>query len=286
MDQTDQPNKTDQTLSDQSVIILNEIARNANETTTEAISKILEIARSVDAVDLFVALFANMALGPAEHVSEATHGTVPAKLELFAYYIYPLFGKSGARPLTPWDTQLCWDALDKLFVSRMHLRMFSERKPDINGEVDDFGQYVRMHTEIVRGSAYPEQTKEEILSVQGKFDTWFARQAGIAPSRGIDVLWGITNQIEEAANDCMSELYDSMRIFRVFWQTAKRKRPEQRSEPEKQVLDFCADEKTAKIFGYVKRLNELAPLRLPFNHTAFESLHPAVSEKNGWLSLI
>lgn len=286
MSQTDHPTNTgDESSSDQSANILDEIARNAETIINESLSKIVEIARSVDAVKLFVALFANMVLGPAEHMSEATHGDVPAKLEFFAYHIYPLFGESGLRPLTPWDTQLCWEALDKLFVSRMHRRFSSEHTPYGTVQIDSGSTHVRIYTEIVRGLAYPEQTKEEILSVQGKFDTWFARQAGIAPSRAVDGLWAIMNQQEEAANDSNSDLLDSMQSLGVFWQTAERKPPGKRSETEQQVLDFCANEKTARIFGYVKRLNELAPLTLPVSRTALKSLDPPISEKE-WTALL
>jgi hypothetical protein len=93
------------------------------------------------------------------------------------------------------------------------------------------------------------------------------------------------NQQEEVANDSKSDLLDSMRSFGVFWQTAKRKPPRKRSETEQQILDFCANEKTARIFGYVKRLNELAPLTLPVSRTALKSLDPPISEKE-WTALL
>ena len=67
---------------------------------TDSVNKIQELAQAVDAVRLFVAVLANMAFGPAEHMREATYGTVPAKIELLAYHLYPFFGISNNSEIT------------------------------------------------------------------------------------------------------------------------------------------------------------------------------------------
>ncbi len=281
----DHGNAGDRRSFDQSTSVLSEIARDAETVIDESLAKITRIAQSVNAVSLFVALFANMALGPVEQMTEATHGNVAPKLELFAYHIYPLFGEPTDASLTPWHTQLCWEALGKLFVARGHYAMFSKHSPSGNEQIDFLSRMVRMHTEIVRGSAYPEQTAEEILSIQGRFDAWFARRAGIAPKRAIDALWTIVKQEEKAANDFMSDVSDCGRHFGALWRTAKQKIPGRRSEAEQQLLDTCADEKTARSFGYVKRLNEVAPSTLPVSRSTLTSLEPPLSDEE-WAGLI
>lgn len=260
---------------------LEEIAASAQKTSEESLAKITEIAQTVDAVSLFIALFANMALGPAEHMREMTHGDVPAKLELFAYHIYPLFGETIKSTITPWHTQLCWEALDKLFISRMHYKAFSQHKP---AQIDFLLRSLRMRAEIVRGSAYPEQTREEILSIQGKFDSWFAKKAGIAPTRAIDLLWAIVKAQEDAANDFMKDVFESLHAYVNLWETVKKKPQVKRTEPEQHILSVCADKKTARIFGYVKRLNELAPSKLPVTPSSLKSIDPPPSEEE-WLAL-
>lgn len=284
LDQPHDKEKNQISLDEKNLNALRKVTASAEETTKESLAKIIDTAESVDAVNLFVALFANMALGPAEHMREMTHGDIPAKLELFAYHIYPLFGTLGEPAITPWHTQLCWEALDKLFISRMHYRTFSQHRPEGTDQLKSLLRYLRIHTEIVRGSAYPEQTGEEIISIQGKFNTWFAQRAGIAPTRAINILWAIARMQEETVNDFMNDVRDSMRAFGDLWQMAKKKPPDKRSESEQHILNICADKKTARIFGFVKRLNELAPLRLPVGHSALKSFDPPLSE-NEWTAL-
>lgn len=261
-----------------------DIASYAEKTANESLTKISEIAEDVDAVSLFVALFANMALGPAEHMREMTHGDVPAKLELLAYHIYPLFGGRGASAITPWHTRLCWEALDKLFISRMHCKAFSHHKLDDNIQIDSLLRSLRIHSEIVRGSAYPEQTKEEILSIQGKFDAWLAKRTGIAPTRAVALLWAIARAQEDAATDFIEDVFESLRTVGNLWQMAKKKSQVKRTEAEQYLLNICADKKTARIFGYVKRLNELGPSRLPVSHSSLKSRDPHPSGEE-WMAL-
>ncbi len=268
----------------ENTVDIDNIARRAEETVNASLSKIAEIAKSVDAVSLFVALFANMALGPAEHMREVTHGDVPAKLELFAYHIYPYFGDPIESTITPWATQHCWEALDKLFIARMHFKAFSQYKPESDNQIDFLMRSLRIHAEIVRGSAYPEQTKEEILSIQGKFDSWFTKRAGIAPTRAIDLLWAIAKTQEDSANDFMKDVLESLDTFGKLWEMAKKKSRVMRTESEQQLLSICADKKTARIFGYVKRLNELAPSKFPVSPSSLKSIEPLPSDEE-WIAL-
>jgi hypothetical protein len=280
-DDTDAGRQTSPNSSDSTI---NDIIAAAEATVRESVSKIAEIASSVDAINLFAAMLANMALGPAEHMREMTHGDVPAKLELLAYHIYPHFGESAEHTITPWHTQHCWEALEKLFIARMQCRAFSQYKTVGNNQIDSLMRSLRMHTEIVRGSAYPEQTKEEVLSIQGKFDSWFRKVAGIDPTRAMHLLWGIAEAQEDAANDFMKDVLVSLHTFGELWEVAKKKPQTMRTGAEQQLLSVCADKKTARIFGYVKRLNELAPSRLPVTSSSLKSIEPPPSEEE-WVAL-
>lgn len=281
---SDEDKKSMSSSDEKGAISIEEIERTAELTTNKSITKIEETAKSVDAVSLFVALFANMALGPAGYMREVTHGDVPAKLELLAYHLYPFFGVSDEPNVSPWHTQHCWKALDKLFIARAHSRMFSQFRRAGSEEIDYLLRSLRIHTEIVRGSAYPEQTQEEILSIQGKFDVWFAHQASITPSRAVDLLWAIVKTQEEAANDFLNDVLESMNAFGELWKMARKKLPQKRSVSEQQILKICTNKKTASIFGYVKRLNELSPSRLPVSPSNLKFLDPPLSN-NEWLAL-
>jgi len=262
---------------------LEEFLKATKTNAEESITKLIEIAQSANAVNLFVALFANMALGPAEHISEMTHGDVPAKLELFAYHIFPFFGVGGENTITPWHTQHCWEALDKVFFSRM-FDTYSKHRSGSTEQIDSLLMSLRSQAEVVRGSAYPEQTSEEIVAVQGKFDNWFAQQCGIAPTRAVDLMWAIMKALEYDANNFMGEVYKSGQVLGELWKTAKKKPLHKRSASEQHLLNICADKKTAEMFGFVKRLNELAPSKLPVSFSSLKYFDPALSEKE-WTAL-
>ena len=53
----------------------------------ENIDQIIQIAVSVDAIHLFVAVAVHLLIAPAESISEVTHGRVPQMLELMACHI-------------------------------------------------------------------------------------------------------------------------------------------------------------------------------------------------------
>lgn len=264
--------------------ILKEASRTARSTFVESAKKIEELAQSLDAVRLFVAVVANMAIGPAEHISELTHGDVPAKLELLAYHVFPFFGVSNDTNITPWHTQDCMDALDKLFISRIQHRTFSSVEKDRFNSADMLVHSLRTHAEIVRGSAYPEQTRDEIISIQGKFESWFTRQLGIGPKRTQEVLWAIVRTQEETIDAFMSDVINHAKAFEDLWKRAKKKSRKQRTEVDEQILTICKNKKTAWIFGYVKRLNEIAPKSIPVYRSNLNCLDPQPSDKE-WTAL-
>jgi hypothetical protein len=266
---------------------LEEISRTAKATSVGSLIRIEEIAQSVDAVRFFVAVFANMAISPAEHISELTHGDVPAKLELLAFNIYPFFGVSAEKNITPYHMQDCIDALNKLFISRIHHRTFSSEKDQTNS-ADRFARSLRVRAEIVRGSAYPEQTAEEIVSIQGKFESWFAQRVNIGPKRARELLWAIGRTQEETINTFMGEVIGHARAFGELWNEAKKKPPKQRTDTEQWILNICKDKKSAEIFGYVARLNEMAPELIPIHHTKVKYIdpHPSDEEWNALCNLI
>jgi len=131
---------------------------------SETIIKLEKLLERVDAVRLFVTVIANTSFGPEGSISEITYGDVPAKIEILAYYAYPLFGKSRNREITRWHINECIEILDKILSLRSMVSRFpkDDREPD---PVDQIVATVRMQAEVVRGSAYPEQTASEVISI-------------------------------------------------------------------------------------------------------------------------
>jgi len=179
---------------------LNKAGEDARDRHHKSIEKIKELAKSVDAVRLFIAVYANLGFGIAEHFDDHTYGTVPVKVELLAYHLYPYFEYSNEKQITPFLTNYCIDLIEELFLSAQQQSLFSIPDTGNHSTADHLVDSLRMYAEIVRGSAYPEQTAAEISAIQGKFEQWFADKVGIGPNRAVELLWAIIKTIEELYN--------------------------------------------------------------------------------------
>lgn len=54
--------------------------------------------------------------------------------------------------------------------------------------------------QIVRGSAYPDQLSERVVSVMSKFDSWFMSTMGCTPAMLVDAMWAVVRTLEHRAS--------------------------------------------------------------------------------------
>jgi len=164
----------------------------AAELQMDALHRLESIVHGRNAEDLFTAVLFQLSLpswiGPP---SEVKHGTVPAKLELLAFHLYPRFGSGeGSLRVTFLDVARCSQALEDLFEAGWLLpNLENLEEPFILSEI-------RRNAEVVRGSAYPEQTATRIIEVQGAFDGWFQKRLGVGPKRAQEIVWAIVRAQE------------------------------------------------------------------------------------------
>lgn len=92
--------------------------KDLKESALKAKGQIESLAQCVSAERLFVAVTAYLSIAPAELMSEATHGTVSAESELLAFYLFPFFGASDVKEISPFQVEECVSALKDLFQSR------------------------------------------------------------------------------------------------------------------------------------------------------------------------
>lgn len=264
---------------------LEDIARSAKLQYSESATRLEELAQSVNAGGLFTAVVANLALGSAEQVNEITHGTVPAKLELLAFHIFPFLDVSGETNVTPWHTKDCIDELEKLHQARIqNIRYSKAEKKEQFTQVDSLVEKLRFNAEIVRGSAYPEQTSGEISSVQGRHEKWFSERVGIGPSKAQESLWAIIKCIEKNANDFFKKVYDNGLEFEDRWVKAKHKRSKDRTSEDNQFLKIFEKKKDARGFGAIAALNAIAAGKLPVSRADIIAGGCDVTDKE-WSSL-
>lgn len=244
---------------------LKEAGQTAQESSHESARMIEEMAHSVDAVALFTAVFADLVLVPAESASEMTHGEIPAKLELLAYHLFPLFGASNITEVSPWHVNDCIEALNTLFDARGQQRISRLATTDVLGELI---QSLQMEAEIVRGSAYPEQTTEEIESIQGRFEPWFATRLGIGPCKAQGLLWAIIRAQERTANAFIEYVNDYAKGIEELWRKAKKKKQRKTATDEDDlILRIFPNHEAAWIFGKMQCLNKIAQSSLPVCRT-------------------
>lgn len=259
------------------------------EQTESSVQKIEEIAKDVDAVKLFVTIVAAMSIGPAEQISEARYGSVPARVELLAYYLYPFFRKRFSENLTPWHIKECREALETLFVVGTVVGYFPETEAELSNPVDRIISEIQRHTKIVRGTAYPEQTSDEIVAVQGTFESWFYSRVGIGPGRAQAVLWSIILTLEDKANRFMSEIRDYTKDLETHWRASKQRARNralgQLSEKDNLMLATFKDKRTARTFGFLNGLGLLAPELLPVSQDDLINLDPPLTTQE-WDALI
>jgi hypothetical protein len=213
---------------------LGEWERSAREAAKESIAAIEKLTDSVDAVRLFVAVVANLAIHPAEQYSDAVHGGTSKKIEILAYHLYPRFSLSSNRQINPWDIDLCLNALDKLFADRMIGSILARR--EAGSEEGLISAELRIEPEVVRGSAFPEQTADEIVSIQGRHESWFEQKVGIGPSRAQSLLQAISKNHEKRIIGALPTVRAHAATLAERYQNAKRKIPRLRSGDDHRFL--------------------------------------------------
>lgn len=229
----------------------------------ESETNLKELAESVDSAKLFVAVFSNLGFGPPELMTEAYYGSVPAKIELLAYYLYPHFREYQDSDISPFEVNYCMKLLDDLFRLKTQNRVFAEETEENSTVIDYIISDMRMKAEIIRGSAYPEQTFNEIISVQGKFEQWFHSKLGIGPKLAAETLWAIVNIQKDAFNYHIDEIRASGEEYAVLWLEAKKTPPKNRSDKEKLILRIAKSKRIASAFGFFSKLDQIAPTILP-----------------------
>jgi len=242
--------------------IFEKIFEQSRITAEDAIREIEKLARKVKAEKLFAAAFANIAILPTEELSELLHGDIPAKLELLAYHLFPFFGISQETKISPIQIQDCIKQLDRLFQARIMSQSFMDKK-EASRQMDSLARSLRINAEIVRGSAYPEQTSEEIISIQGKYEKTFKEKLGVGPTKAQTILHAILESEDKTINDSLENIRKRALEFGVLWEAARNIKPRDRTGDQHNLLRIFKRKKHAQIFGSLIVLNDVAFDLLP-----------------------
>jgi len=173
-----------------------EIARKAAQSLAEAEVKLRTALADVDASAVFssYSLYRMASMHgnrPSKHTRPA-----PAAIELAAWSLYPEFGRSTSRDGERIQTAIT--ALEEYESAFTFAEMFPQLAADEPD--DDLAMHLRIHSGMVRGSAYPTQVVHRIEGVMRSLESEFSSLVGIGPRRACEIIRALTAQVEDNAN--------------------------------------------------------------------------------------
>jgi len=265
--------------------LASQIKEKASAELEQAVGQIENLAQSVDPLKLFCAVVANVAFAPEGTVTEASHGHVPAMVETLAYHLYPFFGDCDNPEITPMHVDKCIDFLNTLISMRLMIGFSPEQEGRAEDEVSAIASFVRMHTEVIRGSAYPEQTAREIKEIQDHFDAWFANSTGITPDRAQALLWAIIRNQEEAFNSTLTEIREELMTAVLSRQEMDQTPASQRTSQGHDLTEDDTGAESTDAQKFMTSLSIAASGAIPVGLGEITELDPCPTAKE-WESLI
>ena len=213
-------------------------------------SEVAEIGKQTN-TEALMTVIVTVLLTKSVGKDEIGHGTGPVKTEHLAYHLWPLLPEANKRPFpSPGEIQRCLDLLEDAIVQ--YVIAFTESHRERGEERDEVASALRGHTAIVRGSAFPEQTAEEILAVQGCFSTWFEGRCGVTPEHAVKALWAIVRAHEIAMNRVRVQCREEGNALRRDWERARGKAPTRRTSNDTAILDALPTAKDAFNAGFIR----------------------------------
>lgn len=270
--------------------LFSEITAKAKQEEYAAIAELQSLALDAGPERLFTTTLVMLVLRPPGIIPEATHGPVFVKIELLAYYLVPLFGNAPKGHLTPQGVERAFTLLEIIFRSYIQRNSFRDQEaegpnmpPDLKALV---GQLV-MDTRVVRGSAYPEQTMQEILGIQGHFEEWLSSRAGIGPRRATELLLAILRAEEDFGNEWRFKLRDGRLSTEKLWKAARRTKKSELTGEQQTLLSSAHSASQAGFLGYAQTLAKVPPDDVPVSRELISlSPEPTAQEWQGLIALI
>jgi hypothetical protein len=112
------------------------------------------------------------------------HDSLPALVEFAAFHLYPRIGQGGSQD--PKEIDKVVSALKELNQRRaFRVMRLGERS---EGEFSEAAAHARISNEFVRGSAFPIQTRRQILELFAPFEAEMTALAEVSPARLVAVI--------------------------------------------------------------------------------------------------
>lgn len=226
----------------------------------EAERELVELIESHDAEILLSSMTAQLMFVSPGAAFGDRFGNHPAMLENLAKYCIPRFGAVAKKHISPLVTNRCYELTETVLQGKMleHLTG-SELTPTRSNSAER----LRMYSNIVRGSAFPEQTANKIQNIQGGFDKWYNDNVGLAPTRAVDIFYALIKHVETIVTNASEPTRDAGKFYQEKYTSLLNKKKLEDDEQSFVDLFSKSGKKGAFVYGYVAYQNSVVAQQLP-----------------------
>jgi len=214
----------------------------------EAEDELKKLISTVNSEALLSSMIAQLMFLPQGSSFGDRYGNHPAMLEILATYCIPHSGKNTEAALPASLTQHCYSLLEKILNAKMFegCGEFDASQPETS-----LALQMKMHSEVVRGSAFPEQTANKIKDIQGNFDNWFESKLGLSPSRAVEIVYALISKAESVAAEHTPLCRKLANEYKARYNTLQAKK--HRTEQEQMFVDYLSSAGEKGAFESVKK---------------------------------
>lgn len=223
------------------------------------------LLKEVNGPRIFAALFPYFAY-IREGSTELEHGTNFVKLEIAAHHLI-LSPNQIDKEIFPEHLNYALDAL------RTEFNGFLPPLHEINNEtkLDHITNKVALDSKIIRGSAYPFQTEEKILGIQGRFDKFFEDEVGLTPTKALELFSSILKISEEKVQTFRERMKAFADVFLEEW--------------KKNPIEYISTADEAIVYGCSVYQVQEAYRELPVSFEEIKTVNFTLVEKE-WQSFL
>jgi hypothetical protein len=235
-----------------------------HDTNVLANERLVNLAQATDTYALFCAVYMHLAYQYFDAERNWDDELAPVHLERLAFYLYPYLNKTARVVCSPQHLNEALQALDQLRDASMQSLVSGDE--DRDGPLNDLMVHAKLEAELIRGSAFSEQTAEEIRGIQGRFEEQFRNLSGIGPNRALELIEAIAKTIEERMNQSHESVRKEAEEHGTRWAIIRRKKPKERNDEERGYYSMVGNKHNALGYGFFQALITLG-VTLPVART-------------------
>lgn len=246
---------------DATPVDISSLKKEAGETEQKILLRLEGYVKKYNSNSLFSSVYALLLFKWISRNVDRDGELATVVLEWFAFYTYPNFNSEPEEA----DFRTCDEIVNLLYellnlrpLSNLNIENKQEDLDEKTGIRDEVKRNILMETELVRSSAYPIQTKEEILEIQGEYSTQFESLIGINPSRAVAILYAIASAHMKVLNDQKPDIQLKAIEIEEDWQRIQRKQAKDRTKQENDFYSLFKNKDYVFEYGFNKGLVDIS----------------------------